>query len=105
MKTLHDDGLLESLDFGSLDTCEPCLMGKMTRTPFNGTMQRAEDLLGIVHSDVCGPMNVPTRNGLRYFVTFADDLRRYGYIYLMEHQSETFERFPAFQSAVENQLG
>ena len=32
MKKLHDDGLLESLDFGSLDTCEPCLMGKMTRT-------------------------------------------------------------------------
>src|SRR3954470_17657445 len=28
MKKLHSDGLLESLD-----TCDPCLMGKMTRTP------------------------------------------------------------------------
>ena len=28
MRKLHSDGLLESLDFGSLDTCEPCLMGK-----------------------------------------------------------------------------
>src|SRR3954465_2446661 len=35
MEKLHKDGLLESLDFGSLDTCEPCLMGKMTMTPFN----------------------------------------------------------------------
>src|SRR4051812_16418431 len=26
MEKLHKDGLLESLDFGSLDTCEPCLM-------------------------------------------------------------------------------
>ena len=32
---LHVDGLLESLDFESLDTCEPCLMGKMTKTPFS----------------------------------------------------------------------
>src|ERR1041385_1374565 len=105
MKKLHKDGLLESLDFGSLDTCEPCLMGKMTRTPFNGIMERADDLLGIIHTDVCGPMNVPTRNGLRYFVTFTDDLSRYGYIYLMKHKFETFERFKEFQSEVVNQLG
>ena len=93
MKKLHSDGLLESLDFDSLDTCEPCLMGKMTRTPFSGVMERANDLLGIIHTDVCGPMSVSTRNGYRYFVTFTDDLSRYGYIYLMKHKSETFEKF------------
>ena len=27
-KKLHVDGLLESLDYESLDACEPCLMGK-----------------------------------------------------------------------------
>src|SRR4051812_9617314 len=76
MEKLHKDGLLKSLDFGSLDACEPRLMGKMTRTPFNGTMERAVDLLGIIHTDVCGPMNVTARNGFRYFVTFTDDLSR-----------------------------
>src|SRR6266513_4262994 len=55
MKKLHVDGLLESLDCESFDTCEPCLMGKMTRTPFSGTMERATDLLEIIHTDVCGP--------------------------------------------------
>ena len=34
MKKLHTDGLLESLG-----TCEPCLMGKMTKTAFSGTME------------------------------------------------------------------
>ena len=38
MKKLHKDGLLESLDYESFDICEPCLMGKMTKTPFSGTM-------------------------------------------------------------------
>ena len=40
MKKLHADGFLESLDYESVDACEPCLMGKMTKTPFFGTMDR-----------------------------------------------------------------
>ena len=85
MKKLHADGLLESLDYESFDTCEPCLMGKMTKTPLSGTMERANDY-----------------RGYRYFLTFTDDLSRYGYIYLMKHKSETFEKFKEFQSEVEN---
>ena len=40
MKKLHADGLLESI-LESFETCEPCLMDKMTKTPFSGTMERA----------------------------------------------------------------
>ena len=58
MKKLHTDGFLESFDYESFDTCEPCLMGKMTKTPFSGTIERANDLLEIIHTDVCGPMSV-----------------------------------------------
>ena len=53
MKKLHTDGFLESFD-----TCEPCLMGKMAKTLFFGTIERANDLLEIIHTDVCGLMNV-----------------------------------------------
>ena len=53
IKKLHSDGLLESLDFESLERCEACLMGKMTKTPFSGMMERATDLLEIIHTDVC----------------------------------------------------
>src|SRR6266511_4185025 len=52
MKKLYADGLLESPDYESFDTCEPCLMGKMTKTQFSGTMERANDLLEIIHTDV-----------------------------------------------------
>ena len=44
MKKIHVDGLLELLDYESLDACEPCLMGKMTKTPFSKTMEQATDL-------------------------------------------------------------
>ena len=77
MKKLHADGLLESLDYESFDACEPCIMGKMTNTPFSETMEQATDLLEIIHTDVCGSMSVETRGGYRYFLTFTVDLRRY----------------------------
>ena len=97
MKQLHADGLLESLDYESLGACEPCLMGKMTKTPFFGTMERAADLLEIIHTDVCGPMSVDARGGYHYFLTFTDDLSRYGYIYMMKHKSETLKSSKNFR--------
>ena len=47
-------------------------------------------------------MSVKARSRYHYFLTFTNDLSRYGYIYLMKHKSETFERFKEFQSEVEN---
>ena len=69
---------------------------------FSGAMERASELLQIIHTDVCGPMSVDARGGYHYFLTFTDDLSRYGYIYLMKHKSETFKKFKEFQSEVEN---
>ena len=74
MKKLHADGLFESLDYESLGACEPSLMGKMTKTPFSGKMERATDLLEIIHTNVCGPMSIDVRGGYHYFLTFTDDL-------------------------------
>ena len=54
-------------------------MGKMTKTLFSETMEPANDLLEIIHTDVCGPMSVEARGGYRHFLTFTDDLSRYGY--------------------------
>ena len=100
MKKLHKYGFLESLGYESFDACEPCLLGQMTKTPFSGTMERAIDLLEIIHTDVCDPMSVDARGKYRYFLTFTDDLSRYGYIYLMKHKSEIIEKFKEFQSEV-----
>ena len=47
-------------------------------------------------------MNIDARGGHRHFLTFTDDLSRYGYIYLMKHKSETIEKFKEFQSQLEN---
>ena len=66
IEILHKDGLLSSFDFESFDTCESCLLGKMTKAPFTGRSERESDLLGLVHTDVCGPMSSIARGGFQY---------------------------------------
>ena len=77
----------------------------MTKRPFNAKDRRAQDLLELVHLDVCGPMSTQVRGGYEYFITFTDDYSRFGYVYLMKRKSETFEKFKEFKVKVENQLG
>ena len=88
---------MNSFDFESYDTCESCLLGKMTKDPFTGHSERANELLDLIHTDA--------RGGYKYFITFTDDFSRYGYVYLMRHKSESFEMFKSFQNEVQNQLG
>jgi hypothetical protein len=94
--------VLNSSDFKSFDTCESCLLGKMTKTHFDGQTERASDLLGLVHTDVCGPMSSVAKGGFRYSITFTDDFSRHGYIYPMRHKSKSFEKFKEFQTEVQN---
>ncbi|GJW61771.1 zinc finger, CCHC-type containing protein [Tanacetum coccineum] len=105
IKQLQQDGLLKSTDDESFDQCESCLSGKMTKKPFPHSNERAKDLLGIIHTDVCGPLRHVSRQGASYFITFTDDYSRYGYVYLLKHKHEVFETFKVFKNEVENQLG
>ena len=102
---LHQDGLIHSFDLQSFETCESCLLDKMTKAPFVGHSETTSDLLSLIHTDVCGPICSIARGGYQYFITFTDEFSRYGYIYLMRHKSESFEKFKLFKNEVHNQLG
>lgn len=99
------DGYLDKFDFESYSECESCLLGKMTKAPFTGKGQRATERLELIHSDVCGPMRVMARGGYYYFITFTDDISRYGYVYLMKNKSDSFEKFKEYKAEVEKQIG
>ena len=50
-------------------------------------------------------MNIQAQGGFKYFIMFTDDHSRYGYIYLMHHTCEAFEKFRKFKYETEKQLG
>ncbi|GKA62927.1 retrotransposon protein, putative, ty1-copia subclass [Tanacetum coccineum] len=74
IEKLQQEGLLKSTDDESFDQCVSCLSGKMTRKSFPHRPERATDLLGIIHTDVCGPLRHVSRQGASYFITFIDEL-------------------------------
>ena len=102
---LVKSGLLSPLEDNSLPPCESCLEGKMTKRSFTGKGLRAKGPLELVHSDLCGPMNVKARGGYEYFISFIDDYSRYGHIYLIHHKSNSLEKFKEYKAEVENELG
>jgi hypothetical protein len=69
--------------------CEACIEGKQQRTSFpKDGATRAFKLLGLLHSDVCGPMKTTSCGGARYFVTFIDDFSRKTHVYLLNAKRE-----------------
>ena len=88
-----------------MPVCESCIEGKMTKTSFSPKGNRSNDLLELVHTNVCGPINIRAHGNYEYFITFADDHSRYGYVYLMHHKSDSFEKFNQYRTNVEKQLG
>lgn len=96
------------VDFNCVDPnkCEECLLGKQTSKPGSRKRrkgQRATQKLQLVHSDLCGPMKVPTWNGARYLMMLTDDFTRKTFGYLLKTKDEAFLRFKEFKAKVENE--
>jgi transposase InsO family protein len=107
LKTLHEKNMVEGLPKINCPTemCEDCIVGKQHRDSFpQGKAWRAEQILQLVHSDICGPIN-PTSNGnKRYFITFIDDYSRKTWVYFLQDKSEAFIIFKSFKARVEKEF-
>ena len=86
--------------------CEACTEGKHHRSPFpTGGGTRAEHILGLVHSDVCGKLSPSSAGGAEYFVTFVDDKSRYVWAYMLKSKNEVFTKFRIWKAMVERSTG
>ena len=81
------DRLLPNIGKVEYPTCEPFLNEKMVKKPFPKRTRHSE-LLDLIHTDICGPLNVHTRMGEVYFISFIDVFSEYGCIYLIKNKHE-----------------
>ena len=87
-------------------TCEACVLGKMAKLPFPKKSQhKTSQPLEIVHTDLIGPMQVPSHGGSLYALMFTDDFSRYITVYFLKHKSETLRKFQEYVSIMENYCG
>lgn len=82
--------------------CEICAKAKMTRTPFKNNRTIAKFPLEIIHTDICGPIEIPTWDNKKYFITFLDEFTHFCVVYLITFKSEAFEKVKQFVLLAEN---
>ncbi|MCH95745.1 retrovirus-related pol polyprotein from transposon tnt 1-94, partial [Trifolium medium] len=86
------------------EVCEDCVQAKQHRDSFSkNVLSRTKSVLEVIYSDVCGPMQVNSTGGNRYFVTFVDDYSRKLWTCLIKKKSEVFDVFKKFKSMAEKQ--
>lgn len=88
----------------SIDFCEKCAIGKLAKTKLPKGSHRETKALDIIHMDLCGPMEVPTPSGYRYFMVLVDDSTQFTHVSLLKRKNEAFEQFKLFKVRVETFL-
>ena len=58
--------------------------------------------MGLIHSDISGPMAITSVNGSRYVLTFIDDFSRYTWAFFIKKKSEVLEKFIELKALLEN---
>ena len=64
--------------------------------------KRLKHILELVHSDMFGPMKVPSLGKCVYHVSFIDDFSRNTQIYFLKKKFDVFDMFKEFKALVEN---
>lgn len=86
-------------------TCEICEKSKIHQKPYKTSEKKENEILGLVHSDISGPMRVSLLAGAKYFATFIDDKSRYIEIKPLKKKSEIIEAFKEYKTRVEKMTG
>lgn len=109
LQKLAKDKLVDEFDYNELvkiDFCEPCLKGKHQRSQFPLFSERVSTKpLELVHSDVCGKLEMKSLSGAQYFVTFIDDMTKFTWVYVIKNKSDVFKKFCQWKKEVEKLFG
>ena len=73
MTILAKKNVLSRINLVRLEKYDDCLTGKKNKVAFRSfPPSRMNNVLDLIHSDLCGPMP-KSLSGSQYFVTFIDD--------------------------------
>jgi hypothetical protein len=103
---MHNKGMVRDFPACNLEVkfCEHCIYGKQSQVWFPSGATRENEILDLVHSNVFGPISVPSLGVSLYYVSFIDDFSSRTWIYFPRKKSEVFEKVREFKSLIENQI-
>jgi hypothetical protein len=94
-----------SISLSKNEICKGCMLGKNIKKSFPSSNNRAQGILDLVHSDLCGPMSSPSLSGCLYYFIFIDDYSIICWIYFLKAKSDTFDKFKEYKAFIEKKTG
>ncbi|GMH21891.1 hypothetical protein Nepgr_023734 [Nepenthes gracilis] len=102
MSHLAKKGLIPEMDGERPRTCPHCMAGKQRRVSFQGdASSRRSEVLELIHTDVCGPLQERSFGGVQYFVSFIDDCSRKLWVFPLKTKDQVVGIFKQFHVLVE----
>jgi hypothetical protein len=80
--------------------CKGCAQGQKINNHFPKKDNKAEGILELVHSYVCGPMPLTSLRRYVYYVSFIDDCSHKTWVYFLKSKDEVLGKFKEFKSLV-----
>lgn len=82
--------------------CESCILSKQIRKSFKSSNTKSSKVGEIIHADLCGPMEVNSLGGSKYFLLIKDDYSHYRFVYFLKYKNEVYEHLKNFISLYRN---
>lgn len=103
LRTMVRNGDIAGVDSltGTPDFCEPCVLGKMKKLPFEPGRTRAKKILQLVHADIAGPVTPQSREGYKYWLMLVDDFTGKPWVYFAKKKTEIGDLLKSWKSDVE----
>ncbi|CAI7772686.1 unnamed protein product [Closterium sp. NIES-54] len=89
--------------FGADLPCVSCVGGKLARHTFPDQGTNANDVLAVVHVDLCGPFRVAAKDGSLYFLLLKDRKTRYVWVRPVAKKSDVLQEFVQWLAVTERQ--
>ena len=112
LERLRRDNMVEGLKLPSGDlskcignngTCDACMSGRQTASPFKSTKNTVEKPLEVVHMDLMGPIEPETDNGEKYALVIVDEFTEYSCVVLLKSKAEAVREATYVLNALQNQ--
>ncbi|CAI5497547.1 unnamed protein product [Closterium sp. Naga37s-1] len=86
---------------GADSPCVSCVGGKLARHTFPDQGSDADDVLAVVHIDLCGPFRVAAKDGSLYFLLLRDRKSRFVWVRPVAKKSDVLLEFQRWLVLVE----
>ena len=83
--------------------CKGCILGKHSEHKFDwGKESQQSEILGLIHSDIRGPIPITSLNGYSRILNFIDYFSRYTWATSIKKKSDVLEKFIELKALIGN---